>query len=254
MPYTLSPTPGPTASRAAGDAPDTELALRAASGDAAAFEAIMRRHNRLLFRAARAILKSDADAEEALQEAYLRAWQALAGFRADARLSTWLVRIVVNESLGRLRRRHVPIIPLDAAMVSTDPDLRDRMQDGADRQPDRIAMRAELRRLMEARIDLLPDDFRRVFVLRGVEELSVEEVSQALAIPEATVRTRFFRARGLLREGLAHDLDMALSDAFSFDGERCNRIVGAVLARLAVFGRPGDKKTHPSPGGPSPCV
>lgn len=92
-------------------------------------------------------------------------------------------------------------------------------------------MRAEIRRLMEARIDLLPDAFRSVFVLRAVEELSVEEVAQALDIPEATVRTRFFRARGLLREGLSRDVDMAIGDAFSFDGQRCDRIVAAVLAR-----------------------
>jgi RNA polymerase sigma-70 factor (ECF subfamily) len=219
----------------AGDAPDLELAMRAAEGDELAFEAIMRRHNRLLFRTARAILKSDADAEDALQQAYLQVWRALREFRADARLSTWLVRIVVNEALGHLRRRQAQIIPLDAAMASTESDTQNRLQEDADLQPDRRAMRAELRQLMEARIDMLPDDFRRVFVLRGVQELSVEEVAQALAIPEATVRTRFFRARSLLREGLSQDLDMALSDAFSFDGERCNRIVAAVRASLAAM-------------------
>ncbi|GGH63949.1 RNA polymerase sigma factor [Comamonas phosphati] len=219
----------------AGDAPDLELAMRAADGDELAFEAIMRRHNRLLFRTARAILKSDADAEDVLQQAYLRVWRALREFRADARLSTWLVRIVVNEALGHLRRRPAQIIPLDAAMASTEPHVQRLLEDDVDLQPDRTAMRAELRGLMEARIDMLPDDFRRVFVLRGVQELSVEEVAQALAIPEATVRTRFFRARSLLREGLSQDLDMALSDAFSFDGERCNRIVAAVRARLAAI-------------------
>ena len=215
-----------------GDAPDLELALRSAGGDEVAFEVIMRRHNRLLFRTARAILKSDADAEDALQQAYLRAWRALREFRADARLSTWLVRIVVNEALGHLRRRQAQVIPLEAAMASNEPDTQRRLQEEADRQPDRQAMRAELRQLMEARIDRLPDDYRRVFVLRGVEEMSVEEVAQALSIPEATVRTRFFRARGLLREGLSRDLDMALGDAFSFDGERCNRIVAAVRSKL----------------------
>jgi RNA polymerase sigma-70 factor (ECF subfamily) len=94
-------------------------------------------------------------------------------------------------------------------------------------------MRAEVRRLMEARIDMLPDAFRTVFMLRAVEEMSVEEVSAALGIPEATVRTRFFRARGLLREGLSRDVDLAIGDAFSFDGVRCDRIVAAVLARRA---------------------
>lgn len=211
---------------------DAALAARAALGDEAAFELIMRRHNRLLFRTARSVLKSDAEAQEVLQEAYLRAWRALHSFRADAKLSTWLVRIVINEALGRLRRRELQLIPLDDAMGSSAPDTHGWLQDNVDRQPERIAMREEIRRLMEARIDGLPDAFRSVFVLRGVQELSVEEVAQALAIPEATVRTRFFRARGLLREGLSRDLDMALGDAFSFDGARCDRIVAAVMKRL----------------------
>lgn len=212
--------------------PDAELAQRAAAGDAPAFEHIMRRHNRLLFRTARSILRSDADTEDALQEAYLRAWHALKSFRAEARLSTWLVRIVVNEALGRLRRRSAVVIPLDTTLDDPVLDAEDGMHDDPDRQPERIAMRAEMRRLMEARIDRLPEAFRSVFVLRAVEELSVEEVAAALDLPEATVRTRFFRARGLLREGLSRDVDLALGDAFSFAGERCDRIVAAVLARL----------------------
>lgn len=229
MPHTPSLSRNPMAA----DASDLELALRAASGDEMAFEAIMRRHNRLLFRTARAILKSDTDAEDVVQQAYLQAWQALGDFRADAKLSTWLVRIVVNEALGQLRRRQLKVVPLEAVMVSTAQMDASWQQDDMDRSPDRAAMRSELRRIMEARIDLLPDDFRRVFMLRGVEEMSVEEVSQILEIPEATVRTRFFRARSMLREGLSQDLDMALSDAFTFDGERCNHIVSLVRARLS---------------------
>lgn len=217
-----------------GPPPDTELATRAAGGDAGAFEIIMRRHNRLLFRTARSILKSDAEAEDALQDAYLRAWRAMASFRADARLSTWLVRIVINEALGRVRQRDGHVIPLDAAMNSTEPETQASLTADAERQPERIAMRAELRKLMEARIDLLPDAFRSVFMLRAVEEMTVEEVSQALGIPEATVRTRFFRARSLLREGLASEIDVALGDAFAFDGERCNRIVENVLSRITA--------------------
>ncbi|WP_232538163.1 sigma-70 family RNA polymerase sigma factor [Comamonas testosteroni] len=117
-------------------------------------------------------------------------------------------------------------------MASTQQVDTSWQQDDMDRGPDRTVMRSELRQIMEARIDLLPDDFRRVFMLRGVEEMSAQEVSQILEIPEATVRTRFFRARSMLREGLSQDLDMALSDAFNFDGERCNRIVSLVRARL----------------------
>lgn len=214
-------------------ASDAELAERAASGDDSAFEAIMRRHNRLLFRTARSILKSDAEAEDALQDAYLHAWRALPTFRADAKLSTWLVRIVINEALGRLRRSGAQVIPLETAMESTDRETQQSLQDDADQRPEGAAMRAQVRRLMEARIDALPEAFRCVFMLRAVEEMSVEEVATALQLPQATVRTRYFRARGLLREGLSRDIDMALGDAFSFDGARCDRIVASVLAKLA---------------------
>lgn len=218
-------------------ATDAELASLAAQGSEAAFETIMRRHNRLLFRTARGILKNDAEAEDALQEAYLRAWRALDSFRGDAKLSTWLVRIVMNESLGRLRRYEAQVIPMDVTMepISLGPDMAEALQDDVDQHPDRIAMREEMRQLMEAHIDMLPDVFRSVFVLRGVEELSVQEVAEALAIPEATVRTRFFRARSLLREGLSREVDMAIADAFSFDGDRCDRIVARVRERLAAM-------------------
>jgi RNA polymerase sigma-70 factor (ECF subfamily) len=215
------------------DASDAELAALAAAGEVAAFETIMRRHNRLLFRTARSILKNDDDTEDALQEAYLRAWRSFAGFRAEAKVSTWLVRIVVNEALGRLRRRGAQVIPMDAAIDVDEPqDDESGAEDDADREPERIAMRGELRVLMEKRIDTLPDVFRTVFMLRAVEELSVEETAAALEIPEATVRTRFFRARSLLREGLSRDVDFAIGDAFSFAGVRCDRIVASVLARV----------------------
>jgi RNA polymerase sigma-70 factor (ECF subfamily) len=214
---------------------DVELAGRAAAGDEAAFVVIMRRHNRLLFRTARSILKIDADAEDALQEAYLCAWRALASFRADARLSTWLVRIVINEALRRLRLRSAAVIPIDATAVEPDaPDPDDTMADDPQQGPESAALRAEWRRLIEARIDALPDAFRSVFMLRAVEELSVEEAAAVLGIPEATVRTRLFRARSLLREGLSRDIDLATGDAFAFAGARCDRIVAGVLARHAA--------------------
>ena len=214
-------------------ATDDELAARAASGDQAAFESIMRRHNRLLFRTARSILKHDAEAEDALQEAYLRAWRALSTFRAESKLSTWLSRIVINEALGRLRRRGAHVFPLDSGIDTADSLTEESIEDDPDGRPERVAMRSDVRRLMEACIDRLPQAFRTVFILRAVEELSVEQVADALQLPEATVRTRYFRARGLLREGLSRDIDVAMSDAFSFAGARCDRIVASVLARLA---------------------
>lgn len=208
---------------------DTELIEAARAGDLRALEALMRRHNRMLYRTARAILGDDAEAEDAMQEAYLRAFGALAGFRGESKLSTWLVRIVANEALMRRRRRSrtaavVPMGPAAADQWSTV--ISDRPG------PDEDAARAEMRTIIEARIDALPESYRAVFVLRALEEMTVEETGAALDIPEATVRTRFFRARALLREGLAREVDRGLEDAFGFAGERCDRIVANVLARL----------------------
>ena len=212
---------------------DNDLVSLAMAGDDAAFALIMRRHNRLLFRSVRSILKNDDDTQDAVQEAYLRAWLALASFRSDAKLSTWLVRIAVNEALGRLRSTGAQVVPLNAAVDTDGETLEPTMPANPDEEPESNAMRTQIRQQIEARIDTLPDQFRTVFMLRGVEELSVEEVSVALDIPEATVRSRFFRARGILREGLSRDIDMAVADAFSIAGPRCDKIVAGVLAKIA---------------------
>ncbi len=227
-----SPDPVSPATRSA----EGDLIARAAQGDGAAFEALMRRYNQLMFRTARAILKSDAEAEEAAQEGWLKAWRGLKSFRAEARLSTWLVRIVSNEALGRLRRKGAEVIPLEAAMLSPDRNTQAALTEAPQRNPEQELLRSQVRRLMEARIDLLPEAYRTVFMLRAVEEMSVEDVAAALDIPEATVRSRFFRARSLLREGLAGEMDHALTEAFAFDGARCDRITAAVLARARAEG------------------
>ncbi len=212
--------------------PESELIKYAAGGDGEAFRLIMKRHNQRLFRTARSILNNDADAEEALQDAYTKAWQALRTFRHDARLSTWLVRIVANESLGRLRHKRAQIIPLDAIMNSSDLEVQSALTEPHDHLPELFAMRTELRKILETRIDLLPDIYRTIFVLCAVEEMTTHEVASALRIPEATVRTRLARSRKILRTGLANDIDITLDDAFSFDGERCDRIVETVLAKV----------------------
>jgi RNA polymerase sigma-70 factor (ECF subfamily) len=229
--------PLPFTTTAPTSASDAELAARAARGDTDAFQQIMRRHNRLLFRTCRSILKNDEETQDALQEAYLRAWRSLSGFRAEARLSTWLVRIVVNEALGRLRRgAGAQVVPLDAAMDLCEAQGETWVHADADEQPERVAMRGEMRRLIESGIDALPEAFRTVFVLRAVEDMSIEEVAAALGIPEATVRSRFFRARGLLRESLSREVDVALSDAFAFDGARCDAIIARVMAGIGETG------------------
>lgn len=201
-----------------------------------AFAQLMRRHNQRLFRTARAILRDDAEAEDALQEAYLQAYRALPGFRGEAQISTWLVRIVANEALTRLRKRQRSA---QVFALGAEADIVERQMDESHAaQPERNAACAQGLRLIEARIDALPDVFRTVFVLRALEELSVEETAAALDIPQATVRTRYFRARALLREALARELDLALEDAFAFAGTRCDRIVAGVLARLSLHADP----------------
>lgn len=216
------------------DLPDAEMARRIAAGDRDALRQLMRRYNQTLYRTARSILKDDAEAEDAVQEAYILAYRAMGGFRGDAKLSTWLVRIVVNESIGRARKRsrRAEVIQLNGSMEQNDDAAEVPMNEASSEQPERAAMRAEMRRLLEAKIDQLPDGFRTVFVLRALEEMSVDEAAVCLGIPPATVRTRYFRAKGLLREALAREIDFSFGDAFAFAGERCDRIVAGVLARL----------------------
>lgn len=219
---------------AAKDLPDFEIAQRIAAGDREELRLLMRRYNQRLYRTARSILKDDAEAEDAVQEAYLLAYQAMSGFRGGATLSTWLVRIVVNEAIGRARKRsqRAELIQLDGTMPQEGDTVEGNMSDASPEQPEHAAMRAETRRLLEAKIDLLPDAFRTVFVLRAVEEMTVEEAAVCLDIPPATVRSRYFRAKGLMRESLALEIDVTLEDAFAFAGERCDRIVAGVLERL----------------------
>ncbi|MEJ8794788.1 RNA polymerase sigma factor [Trinickia caryophylli] len=214
---------------------DSALAALAAAGDHAAFEQVMRRHNRRLYRLARATLRDDAEAEDALQDAYVAAFRAIARFRGDASLATWLSRLVLNECFARQRRgaRRDNIAPMVHTSAVADFE-RHTMDPDQTSSPDHALMRTELRALLERQLDALPEAFRVVFVLRCVEELSVEETAQCLGIPEATVRSRHFRARSLLRESLAQQIDLAERDVFSFDGARCDRIVDGVLAKLSA--------------------
>ena len=212
---------------------DASLVTRILRRDDTAFEALMRRYNGRLFRVSRAILKNDRDAEDALQDAYLDAFRHMAEFRGDAQLGTWLTRIVVNQALMRLRRqkRERVVLPFRRREDETDGAEVQVADNKTESAPDGL-LRAEMRRLLERRIDELPVAFRTVFVLREVEDLSVEETAESLSIPASTVRTRLFRARALLREALARDLDTATLNVFGFAGARCDRIVATVLARV----------------------
>jgi len=211
---------------------DATLVASVVAGDARAFEILMRRYNRRLFRLARAAMRNDADAEDALQEAYVKAYHALGQYRGDASLATWLSRIVHNECLMRLRRdaRRDKVIPMVGGVDASDEEIPDL----AIERPEMAAMRSQMRELLERHIDELPDGLRTVFVMRAIEDLSVEEVAQCLGLSEVAVRSRHFRARSLLRETLAREIDASEPGVFAFAGARCDRIVAGVMERIGA--------------------
>jgi len=218
-----------TAAAACAPISDAALACSIVAGEPGAFERLMRQHNRRLFRVARSILRDDAEAEDALQEGYIKAHRAMAGFRGDARLSTWLTRIIVNQALESRRRR-----PVEAAEQAGGESVAESSFGSAPDTPETLAMRNDLRRLIEHAIDDLPEHYRHVFMLRAVEGLSVDETAACLGITEANTKVRHLRARALLRESLGQRLGPLLEDVFAFDGQRCDRIVAHVCARLGL--------------------
>ena len=219
---------------------DTELVALVRGGDGSAFREIMRRYNQRLYRVARGIVRDEAEAEDVLQEAYVRAFAALGEFRGDSGLPTWLTRIVMNEAFGRMRRRR-PTEALEAIDRAIEQgDTRVIMFPGvqASPSPEVAAARAEVRRLLEAAIDELPESFRLVFMMRDVEEMSIEETATSLDIRPETVKTRLHRARRLLRKNLDGRLSTVLRDTFPFQGARCARITQAVMSRLGLESAP----------------
>ena len=226
---------------------DAELAARAQNGDHGAFELIMRRHNRRLFRLARSYVRNTADAEDVLQAAYVRAYAHLGDLADGGRLAAWLARIVTNEALGRLRTA--------ARVISLEDHLLHRRVAGHDNSdelasdepnPERLAASSELRRLLEAAVDALPDDFRTVFVLREVEGLSTAEAATCLAIRPETVKTRLHRGRRLLQEALGQQLLAYSSSLFDFDGARCDRLVMRVFEQLGQQTGAGTIESRPA--------
>jgi len=212
--------------------PEPELVAFARAGDREAFRAIMTRCNQRLFRVARAVVRDEAEAEDVLQEAYARAFAAIDGFRGEAGIATWLTRIVLNEAHGRLRRRKatVELDALEEAQGSAQVLNFPNMARSAD--PEADVARAQIRRLLEQAVDALPEPFRLVFILREVEDLSVEETARHLGLRPETVKTRLHRARRRLREALDARLADVMVGAYPFLGVRCARITEAVLTRL----------------------
>jgi RNA polymerase sigma-70 factor (ECF subfamily) len=208
----------------------------------------MRRNNRRLYRAAWGILRDEQEAEDAVQDCYLKAFAALPGFRGDAALSTWLTRIAINEALMRRRKRQAQAASLAASVGNVIP-LRPEESPAAEAtedpalSPESAAMRAQMRPYLEDAIGGLPEDQRAVFVLRALEELSVEETAQILDLKPETVRTRFLRARRKLQERLQRELKLTFAEMLPFAGARCDRLIQRVLGLL----QSGTSHPIPSP-------
>jgi RNA polymerase sigma-70 factor (ECF subfamily) len=214
------------------DAPEAAIVEGIRRGELAALERLMRRYNQRLYRVARSVLADDALAEDAVQEAWISAWRGFDRYVSDGRLAAWLTRIALNEALmiRRSRQRHESRRgPGDVDDIAAPPSPGS--QDG---DPSAATANAELRHTIEAAVDRLPEDFRTVFMLRAVEQLSVEETASALGLKPATVKTRFHRARRLMQGSLDRELGRAEIEAFGFAGARCDRIVAAVMRRLRV--------------------
>jgi RNA polymerase sigma-70 factor (ECF subfamily) len=210
---------------------DAEVVRRVRAGETALFEVLLRRHDRRMYRAVRAILRDEDEVEDAMQEAWMHAYLHLDRFVGTAAFSTWLLRIATNEALSRLRRRP-RLAPAPGAREEEAPDGR-----GGDAE-ERAAAR-EAVHLLERAVDRLPAPYRVVFVLRDVEGLSTAEAAAALGIGEDAAKVRLHRARAALRRGLGELAGLAATEAFPFLAPRCDRIVLSVTAAIARLGGPG---------------
>jgi len=208
-------------------ATDEELVRKVVAGDAGLFEILMRRHNQRIYRAVRAVLPGDEDAEDVMQQAYLNAYQALHQFAGDAQFSTWLTRIAVNEALGRRRKR------MRSQLEGKD-DVDITLVESSDPDPEQEASRSELRDVMEREVAALPDTFRAVVMMRDVEGLSTSETAETLGISEDLVKQRLHRARARLRENLYQRAGVTLTSLFAFGNARCDRVVERVMTEIAV--------------------
>lgn len=208
-------------------APDDVLVRRVLAGETACFELLMRRHNERIYRTVRAVLGDDADAEDVMQQAYVSAYQHLAGFEGRARFSTWLTRIAINEAYARLRKRqrNEPAPWEDDTIMADEPHATGPT-------PEQVAARREMQALLERAVDSLSLSNRTVFVLRSIQGLSTAETADCLKISEEAVKTRLHRANEALRLWLAAQVGTTLQEAFPFYRPRCNAVVESVMARV----------------------
>ena len=220
-----------TSSAVAPDTPgqtDEDVIRQVLDGDTGMFELLMRRYNERVYRAARAIVRDEQEAEDVMQQAYVNAFTHLRQFNGAARFSTWLTKIAINESLARVRRRG-RYEPFDDDLSNVEPF----MSRNPEEDPERQAFTGELRGLLDWAVDRLPDGMREVFMLREVEGLSTTETAEALSVSEDVVKTRLSRGRAALRRLLLDRTGATAREAFRFYRPRCDRVVGQLLARIA---------------------
>lgn len=231
---TAIPVPAPQHRRDIPALPDVDLVSLAKTGDESAIRALVQRHNRRLFRTARAVIRNDAEAEDVVQAAYVKAFTNLAAFRGEAELSTWLTRIALNEALGRVRARKntTGLEEIDMQTTSPGGQLLRFPSSLPAADPETELSRSQARHLLESAVDELPDDFRTVFVLRDVEGMSTEEAASYLGIRPETAKTRLHRARRMMRQSIEKRLSGAFSALFPFDGARCAFMADRVIAAL----------------------
>jgi len=203
---------------------DEEIVERIRAGETALFETLMRRHNQRLYRAAYSILGDAGEAEDVMQDAYVRSYMHLDQFDGRAQFSTWLTRIAVHEALARVRKRQrlVDIEDVEGSMKMVSKTA----------SPEQEALTQTLRLVLEAAIDKLPQTYRSVFMLRGVEGMSTAETAECLDISEEAVKVRLHRARVLLRKGIYAQTGAVTASAFQFGQQRCDRMVSAVFERI----------------------
>jgi RNA polymerase sigma-70 factor, ECF subfamily len=227
----MSRNPAAAPQRLPGRATDLELVRRALAREEAAVRAIMQANNRRLYRLARGIVRNDGEAEDVVQEAYVRAFTHLESFRGDSSLSTWLSRIAINEALGRLRGQNAGV------ELSNLPELPEARiiqfpLSSAAGDPEKSMAQREIQRIVEHAIDELPEAFRLVFIARVMEEMNVGETAELLGLKPETVKTRLHRARTMLRDHVEKEIGPIVMDAFPFAGCRCERLTETVLKRL----------------------
>jgi RNA polymerase sigma-70 factor (ECF subfamily) len=213
---------------------DLALVGRALDRDETAIRAIMKSNNRRLYRIARGILRNDSEAEDVVQETYVRAFTHLESFRGDSSLATWLTRIAMNEAMGRLRRERPSVDWTTLPPGTLEAQIIQFPLSGSAENPEKAMAQREIQHVVENAIDQLPEAFRIVFITRVIEGMSVEETAEILGLKPETVKTRLHRARALLRDNVERKIGPVVMEAFPFAGKRCERLTDAVVRRLGL--------------------